>query len=159
MTDQPKPVVFRLYPEPNSSLFCRVNVWADKAAMMAHWRSTRGRKAAAHFSGAVALATGRDVYLVAGTRVRKTGEFCEINCHRQNLDVEIVVHETNHACFRWASRVGLEFLDPEGDGDLRDCSPAEERFCYALGRMTDQFVRSLQRRRVWSRLPLESCRP
>lgn len=145
------PITFRLYPEPDSRLFCRVNVWQDKAEMLAYLRQSRGSQFAAHHSLAAALASGREIYRVyPDGRTRKSPEFCEINCHRGRLDLEVVSHEIQHAAFRWASRVEL---DPVHSNRTKgpDCSDEEERFCYAVGRMVNDFAKHLHRRKVWER--------
>jgi hypothetical protein len=126
-----------------------VNVWRDKAEMLAYWAATRGRKSAEHHRGAGALATGRDVYRVLpGGRMQKSGEFAEINCHRACLDLEIVSHEVTHAALAWCERVRL---NPTIDGDGRNVSGEEERFCYAVGHMVNDFAKHLHRRKVWIR--------
>lgn len=149
MSQPPKPITFRLYPERGSHLFCRVNVWRDHAEMVRYWKRARGIQFASANAGAAAMATGIEHYQFRkGKPPRKTGEFCEINCHRERLDAEIVTHETTHAALRWRARVKLQ-VEREPDFESpRDVSDAEERFCYALGRMCDAFVRNLRRRGI-----------
>lgn len=150
----PQPIVFRLYPEPQSRLFCRVNVWRDKAEMMAYWERTRGKDSARHHRGAAAIAAGREVYRVfPDGRMRKSGEFCEINCHRVGLDLEIIAHEITHAALAWCNRVRI---NPATPGNGCDVSGDEERFCYAVGRMVNDLAWGLKRRHVW---PRPMCSP
>jgi len=145
-----RPVKFRLYPE-NRSLFCPVHVWPDKAAMLAYFRRDRGKRFAEAHADAAAVASGREVYRVLpGKPMRKTGEFCEINCHRGELTEEIVSHEVAHAALRWRSRVGLAVGRDDDFGGHEDVSDAEERFCYALGRMVKQFTSNLRKHHVWA---------
>lgn len=142
-----EPIVFRLYPE-RKALYCRVHVWPTRAAMMAYLRSTRGKKRARELEDCAAMCTGRDCFKVLpGGRMKRSGEFAEINCHRQNLDMEIVAHEVAHAVLAWKRRINL----PDTPGDGCDVSPEEERFCYGFGLMVNEFAWGLQRRGVWNR--------
>jgi hypothetical protein len=127
LRDRPLPVParIRVYPE-NRSLYARVNVWPDQQAMYRHRPLDRDH------SGSC---TGQEQWRRSG---KKSGLFAEVNLHAHALDIETVAHEMTHAAWRWAKRVG--WSQENGDPDSHDCSNAEERFCYALGRMVRQFT-------------------
>jgi len=120
--------------------------------MLAHLKDECGKQYADHHRRATAIARGGERIRVYGDGrpPRKSGEFCEIECHRIGLNIEIIAHEVVHATFRWADRVGLT-VPVDRDDDHPDCSDEEERFCYALGRMTNTFAWQLRRRGVWKR--------
>ena len=80
---------------------------------------------------------------------RKSGLFAELIFHRNSLGMEVVTHEFTHAAFCWAERRGLDLskilgkhnwkVHKRGKAMARD--GVEERFCYALGQMANQFTK------------------
>lgn len=134
-----EPVSFRLYPD-GSFLYCQVNIWPTKKAMDQHLPLTRHTQASCG---------GRESYIVpkGKGRLRKTGLFAEANFYKRRIGVEVMSHELTHAAFAFADRrklplgetVNKQFAK-NGRFNYLDNEGAEERFCYALGRMVRQFT-------------------
>jgi hypothetical protein len=140
----PNPLLsFRVYPE-DRFLYAVVNIWPTKKAMYAHKPLDRKH---------LASCTGQQRLVIpprgSKSRVRKRGEFAELNFFRGSLGVEVVSHEFTHAAFCWADRRKLNLAlasNPDSsqstNGTL-EINSVEERFCYALGRMVNQFTSRL----------------
>jgi hypothetical protein len=149
----PEPDVrFRLYPEGRWFYFA-VNVWPDKPTMDDHFEHIGGVAYRASQRDAVANCQGADRYLVRpGRPLRKTGCCGEINFHRGRITTEIASHEIGHAALGWARRVGLpgiKLSPKDWQGDEQRVTDDEERFCYALGRMVQQFADRAFRYKLW----------
>lgn len=142
--EEAKPLLrFRVYPE-DKFLYAVVNVWPSKKAMYAYKPLERRH---------LASCTGQQRIVIpprgSKARTRKRGEFAELNFFRGALGVEVVSHEFTHATFCWAERRNLNLnlvMHPDNSqaqsGTLKTDS-VEEQFCYALGRMVNQFTQKL----------------
>jgi len=134
-----KPITFRVYPE-GSYLYCTVNIWPNKKAMLDHTRLP-GRSYDA-------CCGARETHeVLPNGRTRRTGLFAEANFNRHKLGVGLTAHEFTHAAFVFARRRKLtlteaankQFRKGRNRTILAGDSP-EETFCYALGEMCRQFT-------------------
>lgn len=137
-----KPISFRLYPE-GLFLYCEVNIWPNKRAMLDHTR-LGGTKYEACCGGRVAYKTCKSC---KPAHMRRIGIFAEANFNRHAIGIEIVSHELTHAAFAFAERRRLDLADAVdkhyatgGSSKTMEIEGPEERFCYALGQMCRQFT-------------------
>lgn len=86
-------------------------------------------------------------YCKPGKPRRRCGTFADLHFHMGDLAVDTWTHEISHAAIRWAKFVGCDPLDESRDQDGEEHH--NERFCYAVGQMSQQFVRQLYRRKIW----------
>jgi hypothetical protein len=133
-----RPWVARLYAERASALYCRVQVWRTKAAMLAylntHHHTIHGNGFGNRTEGACA---GWESWRYdAKGRGRKSQCFAEVNLWRGRLGVGVTAHEFFHATMRWAGRVGFDLSQING----RDVTMEEERITYVHGELCRQFV-------------------
>jgi hypothetical protein len=124
-----KPVTFRLYPKDGyrakrSSLYVRVNIWPTRTAFDTYARSLKYYH------------TERVGFIV--TRDDAGNECAEVNLYVGYLKHKIVVHELCHAAVEWMRRMKVSLMAIEVS-DHDTASPEEERLCYALGSLTQQF--------------------
>ncbi len=143
-----KPIRFRIHPECRS-LYVIVKVWPDKVSMIKGLQAEYGKAYADEHADADGLGGSLDVWNFAGKDKpgRKKPICGEIACHRERLNLEVVTHEVAHVALGWARRIGLVIKDAGSAGP--HVSPEEERFCYAVGRMVNEFVWKLRRRKIW----------
>lgn len=137
-----KPITFRLYPEGRYR-YCLVSVWPDHRAMIKHVghdkEGTGKRTQGMH--------TSTECWLLRGGKLHKTGMFGRINLHLGQLTIEYAAHEIAHAAVAWSRRVGIDPLSCTGQ---EVAEPEDnERFCYAMGSMVQQFTNQAYRRGVW----------
>ncbi len=120
-----RPVIFRLYPEPEKgSLYIRVRVWASRAAM--HRRVGHGRN-----WWAICLSNA------PGTR-RRPRMVAQIHVVRSQFCASVMAHELLHAALLWGERVGIRLPAARG-GFLRgDRLNDEERLCGAVQEMMER---------------------
>jgi hypothetical protein len=124
------PWVCRLYPEPNSRLYVRVQVWPTKAAFLAHVRATcrfaRGNAVTWRTQGTC----GR--VITPGSRC-----FAIVNLYRSQLSMRVVTHELFHATMAWAYRVGYDFAPLMATPNI---IAHEERITYVNCELNRQFM-------------------
>jgi len=120
---------FRLYPEPKSRLYVRVNVWATLRAMRAYGR-------ASYFTfGRNCVGAATQLRLYRNGRCQPL--FCEVNLVRYHLGTEIITHEFFHAAIAWGRRVRFDFTRLNAPDSVNE---DEERITYVHGRLCRQFV-------------------
>lgn len=138
-----KPLLtFRVYPE-GRFLYAVVNIWPTKKAMYAHKPLQRNHEASCTGLRVITFPPKR-----SGKPSRLRGVFAELNFYKRCLGAEVVSHEFTHAMFSFAERrrlnvaeaVSCQFATQGGKSASLDQEGAEERCCYALGRMYRQFV-------------------
>jgi len=125
---------FRVYPDApdHKNLYYMVYVGLDLKAMREH---------ASHYSGKKReKIEGFTITLRRLPNGPKMTKLCgEIHLHVDHLFADIVSHECTHAAIGWADRLG--FLKDVMGRQLGEGSvDAEERFCDAVGFMTEQCI-------------------
>lgn len=133
-----RPWVARLYPERNSKLYCRVQVWPTKAAMLAYLNAHHVTLHGNRFgSRTEATCAGYASWKYNATgRGRKDGCFAVVNFWRGRLGIGVTSHEFFHATMRWAGRVGFKLSEIGPD----DVTMKEERITYVHAELCRQFV-------------------
>lgn len=137
-------VQFRVYPD-GRFLYAEVNIWPNKKSMYESGSIPKNYEA---------RCGGRELYVIPPKgkgRTRKAGLFAELHFHKRSLGIEVVSHEFTHAAFCWAERRQLNLNEAiqgkewkiGGDKETLDQDGVEERFCYVLGRMCNQFTQKL----------------
>lgn len=126
---------FRIYPEKTSRLYYDVRVFTSVRATRAYLRHspiprTLGRSGLAMCSTFTAM-------VVSPTGRRTLPKCGEIVFPVRALRAGVIAHECTHAALGWARRIGLQFT-AETVTRRGWVSPAEERFCYALGELNRQ---------------------
>lgn len=137
-------LTFRVYPE-DKFLYAVVNIWPTRKAMYAHKPLDRNH---------VASCTGQTRIVVPpnGGRIRKRGEFAELNFYRGRLGVEVASHEFTHATFCWAERRNLNLnlvMHPDNSqtrGETLETDSVEEKFCYAGAHDESVYTTTLRQR-------------
>ena len=145
MTIPTRPVLFRIYPE-SRRLYFVVAIWATRRDMHTYL-AAQGIQDLTWTAGQISAATTglcRD-YKVRqirpnGTR-RLTGKCGEVHLSREDLTIDLAVHELAHAAVNWARR---KRIDPFKAGGLLS---GNERFCHAAGAFR-QFLYHARRRKV-----------
>jgi len=136
------PWVCRLYPEPNSRLYVRVQVWPTHKALLAYLNTeTRGRSGqrGGHYGRRVQGFCARyasSAYRKGKSR-RRSACVAEVNLWRGRLGIGVIAHELLHAAIAWADRIHIDcgvLNSPSG------VTPTEERICYAHGELCRQFT-------------------
>ena len=135
---------FRVYPE-GTFFYAVVNIWPSKAAMYQYIPLSRDYSATCKGVERITVYPKSE-----NRRPRKLGQFAELNFHRRQLGIEVVSHEFTHAAFCLAERRKMDLGSIISDQNWRtdrkrnqrlNPDGVEERFCYALGRMVNQFTR------------------
>lgn len=116
-----------------NALYFRVNVWSSKEAMRKHCFWVRLEREA------VGVCSSEEIW----RKRRKIACMGEINLVKRHIGTEVIVHELAHAAHGYARRCGLDFSKDERHKLSLDS--AEERFCYAIGRMAMETVNKLYR--------------
>lgn len=136
-----KIIKFRVYPESVHGFYFDVEIHPTATSM----RRTAKREGSdsSSFFDADGATLGFQHYIWDEKRkthvLRKT--LGMIVLHRGRLDAEVLAHESAHAAIRWMEAMRLNMgmrTDPFADRPMQDEMSNEERFCYALGRMTAQ---------------------
>jgi len=130
-----------VYPEGKGRLFYYVRVFRTVADMLAHLRhkdySRRpGRFCKGMCSSWTRLTVPSRCQRRAGQRVRVLPEMGEIVFAVGWMGAGVIAHESTHAVLAWARRLRLDPHESAG----RNCSKAEERFCYAHGEIVRQIA-------------------
>jgi len=136
-----RPWVTRLYAEPESSLFVRVQVWPTKKSFLAYLNESQrsnGRRFGYTCEG---TCSREERWFVparkTGRPARKDRCFAEVNLWKGKLGMEVVTHELFHATMAWAWRVKFPFDSlAEKTSKMVD----EERITYVHGRLCKQLV-------------------
>jgi hypothetical protein len=124
------PVRIRVYPERGSTLHARVLIWPTKKAMLEHRRKAWGLKDRCEaFPQVGEWRRGKGLK-------RAAAQLAEVNFSARHLHVEAITHELAHVAFEWARRTGT--LPTSLDRDQH--TEREERYCTALGFMTNTFM-------------------
>lgn len=133
----PPLAMFRVFPEPDSTLHARAYVWPTKAAMGAQLR----REGVGHVRRTEAICRDIEIIRVSpGRPDRLLPVFAEVHFNVNRMGGEIVAHEFYHATAAWARRIRLDGSSMFSHTQGPDVSPEEERLCYAHGQMVRHFV-------------------
>ncbi len=139
-----RPWVCRIYPERNSSLFARVQVWPTKKAFLAHINENCtfiGGRGAGRTCQGTCSREHRTLYR-KNRPARRRPIFATVNLWRGKLTMSVVTHELFHATIAWAWRVQFPLRELTDDENV---TSTEERITYAHSEMCRQFmVRALQ---------------
>lgn len=136
---QVTPWIARLYPERDSALFVRVQVWPTKKTFLKHLNeehySIDGRGFGARTEG---VCSRHESYRIQrGRPQRRSPCVAEVNLWRRKITMRVVTHEMFHATIAWGHRVGFPFAAlTEADGVTR----TEERITYVHGNLCSDFV-------------------
>ena len=141
-----KPLLkFRVYPDQNRVLYFVVHIWRNKKEMFEHnVRYDRQAKRDRYEANVIGQRWEYD-----GKLIPRLGE---INFYDGGLDAGVISHEMTHAAFDWAKRkrlnmkFALEKPIKVTNGRV-DKNHHEEAFCYAQGRMVEQFYERVWRNR------------
>lgn len=141
MTKQANPWLYRLYPEPNSSLYARVLVWPTQGVFLHHMRQNNdGQRWTTRVRGAC---TRMHVTKYGDAAARRRPIFATVNFCVPHLGMSVVTHELFHATMAWAHRVKFPLTALTETMDVTD---DEERITYAHSEMCRQFMVKATRR-------------
>jgi hypothetical protein len=132
--------VFRLYPEENSRLYCRVTVWPTLSAMRAASTWERLGRSCRGFCSSV-----QRQRLTRG-RWRTDPIFAEVHLAKDWLQTRIITHEFLHATFAFGRRIRFDWQRLDADDSV---NAQEERLCYAHGELVSQFVDRAYKARLY----------
>ena len=138
-----KIIKFRVYPESIHGFYFEVGIYPNIERMRAAAKRNGGKTS--NFENAGAVTCGFRVgHIDAGeSKIRWTKQLGLIAFNRCEIDAEIVAHESTHAAIRWMEEkrvpfdIGKSALVEDKGGMAHD---TEERFCYAVGKITNQIV-------------------
>lgn len=126
-------IQFRIHPESTRGFYFDVKVFPTKKAMREYAVTEKG--GSAYFRKAEAATLG--MYRT-DKRARPTKFLGACIFHEKALTPEIIAHEATHAAIRWAQATQIQPVPEElKDGNSSD---DEERFCYVVGRLTEQIA-------------------
>ena len=141
--DNAQIVRFRVYPESVHGFYFDVEVYPTQKQMQ-----KRAERLKPHLHGgfmdtdAAVLGFSKG-YVGADGRCVWSKTLGTIVFHRERLGVNVISHECTHAALRWMEAMKFNVTDRGENYVEGEASDNEERFCYALGRMTaaigDQF--------------------
>jgi hypothetical protein len=135
-------ISFRIYPESVYSFYFDVMIHPTLRAMRKSARKNGGKRS--NFNDAQAVTCGyRRGEWGDGDRIHWKKCCGLLLFHRKGINAETLSHEATHAAIRWMEEKKFSFpINPPALISERGgmASDDEERFCYAVGRMTNQIA-------------------
>lgn len=121
-------------------LRAKILVFGNKTQLQQFWKKAIGTPVGRKCQGCV-NALSYEVIDFAGDKesahiVVDPRYFCIIGLNKNNLNMEVIAHESGHAGYAYAKRHSKDFWLPAGSFD-------EENFCYPTGRIADSINRFL----------------
>ncbi|NBW21723.1 MAG: hypothetical protein EBR82_78575 [Caulobacteraceae bacterium] len=128
-------ITFRVYPEGRRWHY-DVQVWPTVASMREYIRphATDWRNVIACVLWPINSADRPRRYCLG-----------EVHFCRRHLGLDTITHEATHAALQWARRLNL---DVHQGAEEESASPDEERFCEAIGSITQQILHGLKKHNI-----------
>lgn len=138
---KPKPLAsFKVYPEHGKRLYFDVFIW--------QWlKDLRGHHAALYRKAGLEHTYVNDAHAITWVPFTNTRKVAEIHLATRHLSPYLISHEVTHACLEWAQRAKVDLIAVVQD-EMREgvhSVEQEERLCYAVGKVNQDILDSLQR--------------